>query len=232
VASKQAGLEQMLHYDAYPRKSLIDHFYEPHVNLHDLAACREKELGDFVTGRYQHHVVEAKDGVELVLSRSGHAAGVPVRVTKTITLRPRADQLHIRYQLENLPRDRKLHFAVEFNFAGMAAGAEDRYFYHDGKPRAGQLQTLQDLGQADRIGLVDEWLGLDASLALSRRGGIWAFPIQTVSQSDGGVELVHQSTAVIPHWQVEVDGQGRWEVTIALALDVSRAEKRLLTSAA
>ena len=134
--------------------------------------------------------------------------------------------LEVRYVLENLSRDCKLLFAVECNFAGMAAGTDDRYFYHEGSPRAGQLQTLQDLPGAGRIGLVDEWRGLDASLALSRRGGIWAFPIQTVSQSEGGFELVHQSTVVMPHWLLDPDPQGRWETELLLKLDVSRAEAR------
>jgi alpha-amylase len=108
----------------------------------------------------------------------------------------------------------------------MAAGADDRYFYFDGRARAGQLQTLQDLAGTDRIGLVDEWLGLDVSLNLSRPGSFWAFPIQTVSRSEGGCEMVHQSTAVLPHWMVEPDGQGRWEVALTLKLDTSRAESR------
>jgi alpha-amylase len=244
---KQGGLERQLFYDAYQRKSLIDHFYEPHLSLAELAASREKELGDFVTGRYHHQVIhhrscssalktpdsighpsgEELERVDLVLSRCGHAAGAGVRLTKTITLHPGEDNLVARYLLEDLPRDRLLHFAVEFQFAGMAAGADDRYFYYEGRPRAGQLQTWQDLHGADRIGLVDEWLGLDASLSLSQRGDIWAFPIQTVSQSEGGIELVHQSTAVMPHWHVEADAHGRWEVTIALRLDSSRAENRL-----
>jgi hypothetical protein len=225
---KQAGLDQMLQYDRYPRKSLVDHFYEPQVTLADVAAHRERELGDFVTGRYDQEIRRAGDDVVLTLVRSGQAAGTAARVVKEVTLRPGADTLAIRYRLEGLPRDRRLHFAVEFHFAGMPAGADDRYFYCDGRQRAGQLQTLQDLPDADRIGLVDEWLGLDASLALSRRGGIWAFPIQTVSQSEGGFELVHQSTAVLPHWHVEADAQGRWEVTINLKLDTARAEARML----
>ena len=187
-----------------------------------------------IAGELAHAVeILRRDGdvAILTLSRSGEAAGVGVRITKEITLQPASDLFEIRYLLENLPREPKLHFAVEFNFAGMAAGADDRYFYHNGRPRAGQLQTLQDLPNADRIGLVDEWLGLDVSLGLSRPGGIWAFPIQTVSQSEGGFELVHQSTAVMPHWIVEPDGQGRWETTLDLRLDVSRAEKRLLAAA-
>ncbi len=228
VKFKQHGLERLLQYDKYLRKSLIDHFYAPDVTLADLTELREQELGDFVSGAYTHRHEHSGGAVHLIMSRSGQVAGSPIRVTKRITLEADSEALAVHYQLEELPADHPLHFAIEFNFAGMAAGADDRYFYHNGRPRAGQLQTLQDLSSADRIGLVDEWLGLDVSLSLSKAGGIWALPIQTVSQSEGGFELVHQSTAVLPHWRVEPDRQGRWEVTLQLKLDTSRARARLL----
>jgi alpha-amylase len=231
VVFKQAGLDRLLQYDAYLRKSLLDHFYEPGLTLDRVAACRETELGDFVTGRYEHRVQSDDQEAVLTLQRSGAVAGQSLRLTKEVRLQAAADALEVRYLLENLPREQRFRFAVEFNLAGMAAGADDRYFYHAGKARAGQLQTLQDLKDAERIGLVDEWLGLDASLALSRRGGIWAFPVQTVSQSEGGFELVHQSTAVVPHWLVEPDAQGRWAVTVWMKLDVSRAVERMLATA-
>jgi hypothetical protein len=226
VVFKQAGLERQLQYDTYARKSLIDHFFEPATTLEQVVAVQAKEVGDFVTGGYEQRVRRGDGEVSLTMQRTGQAAGAGVKITKEVVLRSGADALETQYTLENLPRDRKLHFAVEFNFAGMAAGADDRYFYHAGKQRAGQLQTLQNLTNSDGIGLVDEWLGLDASVTLSRKGGIWAFPIQTVSQSEGGFELVHQSTAVMPHWLVEPDAQGRWKVTLSLKMDVSRAEKR------
>ena len=50
------------------------------------------------------------------------------------------------------------------------------------------------------LGLTDEWLGIDVDLAFSRPTAIWTYPIETVSQSEGGFELVHQSVAVQPHW--------------------------------
>jgi alpha-amylase len=230
IIFKQTGLERQLQYDTYPRKSLIDHFFEPAATLQQVAGLQAKEIGDFVTGTYEQRVRRSDSEVSLILQRTGQAAGAAVKITKEVVLRAEADTLEVRYLLENLPRDRKLHFAIEVNFAGMAADADDRYFYHPGKQRAGQLQTLQDLANADRIGLVDEWLGLDASVTLSRKGGIWAFPIQTVSQSEGGFELVHQSTAVMPHWLVEPDAEGRWKVTLSLKMDVSRAEKRLMAA--
>jgi alpha-amylase len=231
VVLKQSGLEQMLQYDAYLRKSLIDHFYEPELSLASLAAGQERELGDFVASLYEPRVRKQGSEVVLTLSRSGYAAGHPVRLSKEVRLRGDGDALEVRYVLENCLRGSRLHFAVECNFAGMAPHADDRYFYHDGQARAGQLQTRQDLHECEGLGLVDEWLGLDVSLRLSRRGGFWAFPVQTVSQSEGGFELVHQSTAVLPHWLVEPDAQGRWEVTLTMRLDTSRKEARLLAGA-
>ncbi|MBM4072880.1 MAG: DUF1926 domain-containing protein [Planctomycetes bacterium] len=231
VILKQAGLENQIQYDGYLRKSLIDHFFAPGARLEDVAGNSVREVGDFVGAAYETRVQKTSDGAHLMMHRNGQAGGIRVNVRKEIRIRPEADDLEIHYVLEDMPRDLKVRFAVEFQFAGMAANTDDRYFYHNGKPRAGQLQTLQNLVAADRIGLVDEWLGLDASLALSQPGGIWAFPIQTVSQSEGGFELVHQSTTVMPHWLVEPSEHGRWEVRMVMKLDVSRAESRLLAAA-
>jgi hypothetical protein len=223
---KQGGLDHMLQYDEYLRKSLIDHFYEPSVTLEQLANRQERELGDFVTGPYQHRLDCGNGEVRLILWRDGRVAGQNVRVTKEISLTGASDTLHVWYILDNCPRESPLYFAVEFNFAGLAAGADDRYFYHADQARAGQLQTWQDLADAERIGLVDEWRGLDVSLSLSRRGCIRAFPIQTVSQSEGGFELVHQSTVVMPQWFVQADERGRWEVVLNLRLDATSALSR------
>jgi alpha-amylase len=228
---KQGGLDHMLQYDGYPRKSLVDHFYEPGVTLEQLATRQERELGDFVTGTYEHRLDRINSELRLVLQRNGKAAGQAVRVTKEIRLEGARDTLEVRYILEECPRQNPLYFAVEFNFAGLAAGADDRYFYHAGQARAGQMQMRQDLPNADRIGMVDEWRGLDVSLSLSRCGRIGAFPIQTVSQSEGGFELVHQSTVVMPQWSVQPDEKGRWEVTLSLKLDVACAMSRLSAAA-
>ncbi|HAH45032.1 MAG TPA: hypothetical protein DCM07_09300, partial [Planctomycetaceae bacterium] len=48
----------------------------------------------------------------------------------------------------------------------------------------------------------------------SAPASIWTFPIETISQSEGGYELVHQSSVVIPHWEFVADEHGRWSVTI------------------
>jgi len=64
-------------------------------------------------------------------------------------------------------------------------------------------------------------------LAFDRPTAIWTYPVETVSQSEGGFELVHQSVAVVPHWHLIPDANGCWSVTIRLTVDTSLAENRM-----
>jgi alpha-amylase len=73
---------------------------------------------------------------------------------------------------------------------------------------------------------VDGWLGLDVTIHLSQPAPIWTFPIQAVSQSEGGFELVHQSSTVVPRWPVQADSHGRWSVELLLAMDTAAAESK------
>lgn len=232
VRFKQPGLEQKLQYDNTPRKSLMDHFYQPGVDL-DTVINGGGELGDFVEGVYLSSVRRTDDECDVRMSRKGHVGPYEVEVTKTVSLsKSAAGTLVVQYELSNLPTEVPLHFGVEFNFAGMAAGASDRYYYNHMGKQLGQLESKLDLEKLDRIGLVDEWLGLDAALDLSTPASIWTFPIETISQSEGGYELVHQSSVVIPHWEFVADDEGRWSVKITLSLDTSAAQAKALSEAA
>jgi alpha-amylase len=165
------------------------------------------------------------------MSRTGMAFDTPVRITKGVTLAAGENVLEIAYLLENLPAHRPLHFAVEFNFAGLPAGASDRYFYRgDHSENLGQLGTKLDLQSIDSLGLVDEWLGIDVQWSANRPSHVWTFPIESVSQSEGGFELVHQSVVLQPHWLVYPDPEGRWSVTMRLHIDTSLAERRATAS--
>ncbi len=145
--------------------------------------------------------------MQVQLSRDGYVDGLPVKITKGVTLEAGGSELEIAYLLENLPSDRPLHFSVELNFAGLPAGADDRYFLDGQGDRLGHLGTRLDLIDVDSLNLLDEWLGIDVGLSLDRPTSIWTYPIDTVSQSEGGFELVHQSVVVQPHWILQADDQ-------------------------
>ena len=226
VVFKQANLDQRIQYDTYPRKSLIDLFYDNETTLAAVASGQAAVRSDFALAPYEARIRRNPDRIQVQLIRDGMACGVPVRITKGLTLDAGSATLEIAYLLENLPQDRTFHFAVEMNFAGLPSGADDRYFRDLDGNRLGQLGTQLDMYDAMGLGLCDEWLGIDAGLKMSRPTHFWTFPVETVSQSEGGFELVHQSTAVLPHWFVTADREGRWAVSMQLSLDTSRAESR------
>jgi alpha-amylase len=226
VIFKQEGLDERIQYDNTSRKSLVDHFYDPHTTLAAVARGEAAEWGDFHLRPYEAKLRRNPKRMQVQLMCQGMAGDIPLRITKSLTLAAGSTTLEIGYLLEGLPQDRTLHFSPEFNFAGLPSGADDRYFYGTDRQRYGQLGAWLDLHDSNELGLVDEWLGIDVNLAFSRQTSLWTFPVESVSQSEGGFELVHQSVAVQPHWLVQGDEDGRWTVSIHLNLDTSLAESR------
>ncbi len=216
VVFKQADLDQRLHYDKFPRKSLMDHFYDESTTLDAVAKGHAEERGDFVDLPFETKLRRGAGKVQVQMKRDGNAWGIPVTLTKAITLHAGSNQIEITYMLEDLPPGQPLHFAVEFNFAGLPSGADDRYFSDSDGNRLGQLGEQLDLQDATGLSLSDRWLGIDVSLNIDQPSGIWAFPIETVSQSEGGFELVHQSVCVQPHWLVRGDAEGRWAAQMTI----------------
>ena len=216
VVFKQADLDQHLQYDRYTRKSLMDHFYDHDASMESVARGEAAERGDFVELPFETKLRRGSDRVQVQMRREGNAWGIPITLTKAVTLVAGSDSLSITYLLENLPPGQPLHFAIELNFAGLPAGADDRYFSDSQGNHLGQLGKRLDLSDASGLSLSDRWLGIDVALDVDRPSGIWAFPIETVSQSEGGFELVHQSVCVQPHWIVNGDADGRWAVQMEL----------------
>ncbi|MGD9647959.1 MAG: alpha-amylase/4-alpha-glucanotransferase domain-containing protein, partial [Pirellulales bacterium] len=226
IIFKQEGLERRIQYDAYPRKSLLDHFYDPAASLEHVIGGQTAEQGDFLDGVFEARVRRSPNVVQVHLQRVGVAYGRPLRIAKSITVEAGNPALEIVYALEGLPPGQPIHFAVEFNFAGLPAGADDRYFFDARHQHLGHLGSWLDLHEVTELGLADEWLGIGVGLHASRPTHFWTFPIETVSQSEGGFELVHQSVAVLPHWHIVADENGRWDVALTLSLDTSHAESR------
>jgi alpha-amylase len=216
---KQEGLDQLLVYDRHPRKALVDHVLALDVTLADLVACRDVERGDFVRGTYLARLERASERVTLIMERPGKADGHLIHVHKVISLVAGAPALEVVYTLEELPAGVPIHFAVEVNIAAMAGHAADRYYADADGKRLGPLDTRIDLPRAEGLSLTDEWLDLSVALRWSIPAGLWCFPIETVSQSEGGFEGVYQSSAVIPHWIIQAEESRRWEVRITWVLD-------------
>jgi len=228
IKCKQENLHQKIVYDEWPRKALVDHFLQPALTL-DEFRTGHGHVSDFHTGVYQSLLKRSRERVEACFARRGQLGSYSVQITKSVALETsKGASLQIRYDLEDLPVGMPIHFAVEFNLAGLPGGADDRYYYDHTGQRQGRLDETLDQLHCERIGLVDEWLGVDVSLDFPMPCSCWAFPIETVSQSEGGFETVHQACCVVPHWEFVVPDNGRWSVELTLGIDTSAALAREL----
>jgi 4-alpha-glucanotransferase len=219
ITFKQPGLDHLLVYDRYPRKALVDHFYPLDVSLDDLIAGREVELGDFVLGTYLAKVQREQKRVAVVMERPGRVDGHPIRIKKTIELLAGEPGLSVSYELDDLPAGVCFHFGVEINLAAMAGHAPDRFYSDSAGVKLGMLDERIDLPHTSGVTATDQWLDLEVGITWSQAASLWCYPIETVSQSDGGIEGVYQSSAVVPHWHVTADEHGRWDVRLTWSLD-------------
>ena len=204
---------------------LVDHFWDERETLSNVASAKSLDRGDFAQGVYQATIRRNPDRIQVMLTRNGNVWGIPIQMTKGITLSSQSNQIEIAYQIDGIPEGQQLHFGVEFNFAGMPDGQDDRYFENNFGEKLGGLGSSLDLRAMNGLRLVDQWLGLKVDLQLSSNSNIWAFPIRTVSQSESGFELVHQSVVVQPHWIIRGDSTGRWTTKITLGLESLKSEE-------
>ena len=230
IKFRQPNLHQKITYDKWPRKSLVDLFLQPGATQDEFRRGGAV-IGDFATGVYDASVRKGEQKIAVEMRRKGCVSDLKGEVRKIVVLSSdRPNELLVQYHVIGFARNVPLHFAVELNFAAMPGGKDDRYFYDASGQRLGTLDTLLDQSDADRISLVDEWLGLDVSLELSRAGGIWTMPIETISQSEGGFEAVHQSVCVVPHWEFVMPDEGAWVVDLRVIFDSSVAAARKLAA--
>lgn len=218
IILKSADLDVKLIYDTTPRKALVDHFFAAETTLGDLIAGRSVDLGDFATGTHLAKLIREPGVVTLVMERVGVVKGHAIGLRKQVRLEAGSPALSIRYDLDELPPGMELRFGVEINLAGMAGHADDRLLIAPDQRPLGRLDARLDLAELGGIAVRDAWRDARIDLSWSRPAAVWSFPIETVSQSEGGFEAVYQSTALIPRWVVQGDRDRRWSVEMTWTL--------------
>jgi alpha-amylase len=66
--------------------------------------------------------------------------------------------------------------------------------------------------------LVDKWKGFSVSFETAESCELIRFPIETVSQSEGGIERTHQGSCLHFIWNLELAPQGKWKNKLVIQL--------------
>lgn len=205
---KEAGLDRYLVYDKFRRVSLMDHFLSEALSVEDFAASNYEEEGDFVTGLYKTTIKRMADkssrgreiSIKAAFSREGVVRGSHLmRLTKGVVISKGSPQIDITYEIENLSDKHYAgRFGIEFSYS-----LKDSHFN-----RLGEANGMRNLS------INDEWFGIKIDYRLNRDCSLWYFPIETVSESEEGLERTYQELTLLFNWQLSLAPRERWHMTM------------------
>jgi 4-alpha-glucanotransferase len=201
-------------YDKYTRASLIDHVITPETKINDFINMEYKEVGDFYNNEYSCE--EEKN--DIILQKTGSIEAnnekLPFKITKTIKIQD--NSITFDYCLENKSKkDIDIVFGIDFVFTLLAGNASDRHYYIPGiKKIDTKMQSKGELKEVSEIQAIDDWMRHKLVFNFSDKCRLWRFPIQTVSNSESGIETTYQGSVLFPNWNIKLKQNEQWKTTI------------------
>jgi len=212
---KEEGLARLACSDSHPAVAAIDHFFAPDVKRAEVESGGA-ELSDSAWGSYDFELGRRKGSMGVEMSRTTvvTAGGreCPVRIEKRVWLTD-GDRVRVEYDLTP-DGDLDVLFAPEWNLSFLTPEKEWVSF-HVGDAEGsglGKKMTLCDVGAMR----VDDRLREERlSISCEPAAGVWTWPLETASRSEGGLERVFQGLTVLTHWRV----RGRRGARVSFAVE-------------
>ncbi len=222
MRAKESGLEQLAGRDRRPRRSSIDRFLAKGTGCEAARRGDAADLGDFVDARYGFELRQGEGSVGVIMSRRGTVRGddgpAGVILEKSAWLAP-DDTVRVDYVL-TAEDDLDALFAPEWNLAFLTPNTDYVYLTR-GDSEAGDserksLARRANHRDADGLSITDLLGGEVVSISLEPASDIWTWPLETASQSEGGVERVFQGVTITTSWPVVLKAGERASFSLAL----------------
>lgn len=199
----QSSLSHLV-YDKYLRSSLIDHFFAPGTKLEEFASQSYGELGNFAAEPYEFSVRRKGDEVRVLLRRVGilhiQSQNLPFEVQKEIRLVAGEEKVDISYQLKNISGSSvQAVFGSEWNLNLLGGGHNEQAYYR--VPGIAlddhHLDSWGELADVEMIALGNRQLGIELELTARPKIKMWRFPVESISNSEGGIERIYQESCLL-----------------------------------
>jgi hypothetical protein len=197
---KEEGLANLLAFDPHRRGGLQEQLLPPDASLADYAASAFAWTQDFLLGPWEASMDQREEQVAVRLERRGHLAvgdqRFPLRLEKTVTVPRQGQQVMAHYRVENEGPEVSFVLASEWSLNPIQAP--------DGDDRIQTLRLkggerpLTESGEAKNIrrAAVIGSAGVALAAELAQPCTLWHFPVESVSNSEGGLERVHQGACL------------------------------------
>jgi len=111
--------------------------------------------------------------------------------------------LDFSYIIKNASESRlSVLFGIEFNLS---------VYDHHLSSTCGELKT-------DALKVNDTWNGISFNFSFSAPVCIWHFPVETVSDSETGIEKTYQELCLLFNWKLDLLAHSDWSISLGLKI--------------
>lgn len=223
VRVKEEGLERALIYDDVPRACFVDRFLPANATLETVKNLAGKDLGDFAGGEYRVESIAVDESGDasfhLHAWRSGSVDGRAVTVEKKYRIEVDSSDLKVQYGVRNdSDVALELSFATEININLLAGSEPSRYIKLNGGEAKHLLGSEGVSEQTGEVIAVDEWQKIRVEIDTSLPAKLFRYPVETVSQSEDGLERTFQGTCFVPSWNLKLAPGEKKELSVRLGV--------------
>lgn len=224
IRVKEENLHKYLNYDWYKKGCFIDHFLDLDTTIDKFSSCNYGESGDFVNQGFGFKKHIKKNEVKIIFERTGGvqigAERHPVKIKKVFSVNCMESVITAEYEIKNLSNEQlNLWFGTEFNLSMLAGDSSDRFYVINGqKPENPKLNSIGETCGIYEVEIIDKWTPMGIIIESSNRSDLWRFPIETVSQSEGGFERTYQESCLLLHRKIVLDSDAVESFSIKLKL--------------
>ena len=237
VLVKQAGLVDHLRDDAYERRSGLVRVFPAGTRAEDALSGTAEELADLRDGAW---VLESLDATGLTARRAGRiraadGSGVPVEAIRSIAIGGgRLDptlELDLEIVHAGSPGSAAIDTLVGVEWSTMLLGGghnPSAWLELDGERTAHDV--ARTASATTRLAAGNDALGIVVETTTDHPVDAWIGPIETVSNSEAGFELVYQGSATVLVEPLRLAAGERWRLRITQRASV--AAERFATGGA
>jgi len=200
VVSKEEGLRNILFYDSFRRVGLVDHLLGPETDLESFYRNCHREQEPGLTGAWTHKTSREAERVTVGLTKMLK----DLSVTKKIIFGT-GPSFKVEYNWVNSGlQEMEIWPGIEFNF-GLLSSGFGRHCRSVSQILSTEALNVRAQDQdVSQLSVIDGYRNLSIDFVLDQPWDLWRFPVETVSQSESGLERNYQCSCFLWHKKLQL----------------------------
>jgi alpha-amylase len=193
LVSKEEGLTDLLFYDSFRRVGLVDHLLGPETDPESFYRNCHREQEPGLNGAWVHHTNRQAEQAAVELTKRLKNLTVAKKI-----IFGTGPSFRIEYSwLNSGLQEMEIWPGIEFNF-GLLSSGFGRHCRSASQILSTEALNVraqdQDISQ---LSVIDNHRGFSIDFNLEEAWDLWRFPVETVSQSESGLERNYQGSCFL-----------------------------------